>query len=92
MDSKTCVATHHNSNRYICGLQSAQVSLRGLETACGISLYVKCFNRVVVKKNLVVYWLEKKWLEDRLDFVFSPDVILCDHLGSRHRLANYASC
>ena len=30
-----------------------------------------------------------KWLFDRGKFVFSPDVILCGWLGSKHQLTNY---
>ena len=63
--------------RYICALYPATDSLRGLELVCCINFYGKCLNRVVVK-NFVCDLITcmEKWLEDRLKFVFSPEIIL----------------
>ena len=49
--SKTYVTVHNRSKRYICGLQSAPVSLGGLRIVCCMNFYVKYFNRVIVKTN-----------------------------------------
>ena len=39
-------------------------------------------------------WYNDLWneqLRDRLKFVFSPDVILCGWLGSKHQLTNISA-
>ena len=42
----------------------------------------------LIKHDLSHDDLWNKWLEDREKFVFSPDVILCGWLGSKHQLTN----
>ena len=51
---------------------------------------MKCIKEMFVKsvsKELFIFFM---WnvLGDKLEFVFSPDVILCGWLGSKHQLIN----
>ena len=67
-----CIKTA--SQRCVCGLEIAPVSLGKIEIACCIKVYVKCFNKDVVvkkkerKKERILRSNDSfgKWLGDRL--------------------------
>ena len=60
----------------------------GHPAGCRFPCWVPTEYKLAKKTQLVVWWLVK-WITWRLKFVFSPDVILCDWLGSKHQLTNY---
>ena len=63
-----------------------------LKIVCWINVCVKYFEIVKKQqqqtdKNPGILWFDDlcaDWLRDRLKFVFSPDIMLCGWLGSKH--------
>ena len=59
----------------------------GHPAGCRFPCWVPTEYKLAKKTWLVVWWLAKE-ITWRLKFVFSPDVILCGWLGSKHQLTN----
>ena len=60
----------------------------GHPAGCRFPCWVPTEYKLAKKTWLVVWWLAKE-ITWRLKFVFSPDVILCGWLGSKHQLTNF---
>ena len=61
---------------------------------CWMQVPVECLRNInrLKKHDLWYDDLWNEYLGDWVKFVFSPDVLLCDWVGSKHQLTNELSC
>ena len=70
-------------------IECIDFSRRVKKTVCCINVCLKYFDRTVVKKKKCLNALCAEWLEDRLRFGFTPDLILwADWAQSTNLLTN----